>query len=141
MFNDSGSKIKVVANVFFVLGLVATVALAIAFGWERKYGYSGRVLYSEFKAGSFFGFLIGGVVASYMFALMLYGFGELVENSSVLPGISDAIENKDHTGKKPNAFSSAGPIKTFENGDWVCPLCGTRNPEYAESCTGCNEKV
>ena len=81
MFNDPGTKIKISAKILFWVGVVASVILAIVFGWEEHYsGYS--KIWTEFKPILFFSLLIGGPISSYLSSLLLYGYGCLVESNS-----------------------------------------------------------
>lgn len=75
MFDEPGKKIKTMAKIFFWVEVIACVILAFSLGWVEINRWGDK----EFRAGIFFGFLIGGPLASYCSALMLYGFGELVD--------------------------------------------------------------
>lgn len=78
MFSEPGKKIKTMAKIFFWVEVIACVILAFSLGWVEINRWGDK----EFRAGIFFGFLIGGPLASYCSALLLYGFGELVDKIS-----------------------------------------------------------
>ena len=73
MFEDPGRKIKAVAKLFFVLGCIPFVVLGIL------------VLVNPNTRGYCILFWVLGPFFSYVFALLIYGFGELVENSASAP--------------------------------------------------------
>lgn len=83
LFTDPGKKIKNIAQWSFVLGVVACIILAFVYGFEETYHYVYSYSYSEteFYAGYFFGFLIGGPLFFYLESLIMYAFGELVEST------------------------------------------------------------
>ena len=76
MFDDVGSKIKRLAKILFVIGIIGSVIGAIVFGWDRSYRDP------DFLAGRFFLFLIGGILFSYIDSLLIFGFGELIDKTS-----------------------------------------------------------
>ena len=71
MFNEPGSKIKVVAQVFFWLSTFVCILFAFLVGFRG----------SKFDAIGFFCLLILGPIGSYISSLLIYGFGQLVANS------------------------------------------------------------
>lgn len=131
MFCNPGGKLKAVAVVMFIVMLVASVAFAFAFGRHDVGYYHVRM---EINAPVFIGILAGGFLLSYASALLLYGFGELVENSRELRMISDSI-SAILRGSRENPLEM-----TLSNGDWTCPKCGNANPHYCERCTKCLNK-
>lgn len=102
MFNNPGQKLKTVAYVLFWLGIIGSIILAFTFGFVEE-RISIHLSYTEtvFKASYFFGFLIGGILLTYIESLCLYGFGELIENTiskekpvvSVLQDIESNLPN------------------------------------------------
>lgn len=140
MFYNPGGKLKAVAIVMFVILVIASFVLAFNYGREDVGVY--RPSKGEIKPFLFFGILVGGLVVSYVNALVLYGFGVMVENSQELPKITEKLSKLvPQTSSKPKEPVPAGiPVKTFENGDWECPRCGERNPFYKEKCKNCGAK-
>lgn len=74
MFNDSGNKLKSLAKAVLVISLIATLVLAILLGKDR---------FDDFDFWRFLGILIGGSILSYIEALFLYAFGELVHSAEM----------------------------------------------------------
>ena len=74
MFKDPGEKMKSLAVVLFGISAIATVILAITIGLN-SYGASGLL---------FWGILIGGFGASFFAALCLYGFGDCIDDISIM---------------------------------------------------------
>lgn len=72
MFKNVGKILQIIAIVLFCLMTIASVILAFVFGFKET-GYG-----TKFQALPFFGFLIGGPIASYIGSLILYGFGCIV---------------------------------------------------------------
>lgn len=79
MFENPGEKIKKIGKIWFWISVVAYVILAFAFGWTEEYGYYGS--YTKFNAEIFFPLLIAGPLVSYISAIFLVAFGDLVENA------------------------------------------------------------
>ncbi len=71
MFKNPGGTIKVFAIIFFIL-----MALGSFIG--------GIVLWSDYENGVFALLTLGGPLFSYLICLFLYGFGELIENTTIL---------------------------------------------------------
>ena len=84
MFDDIGKKIKGLATVIYVLGVIASVlgggSIAFATREYSRFGYS-------FTAGGVITGLITmalGAVLSWAGSLSLYGFGELIDNMNTM---------------------------------------------------------
>ena len=71
MYPNPGATLKGIATLICVLGMVASVILAVVFGYSTS-------LFGDFNFGVFFGILIGGGVLSYISGLGLAAFGDLV---------------------------------------------------------------
>lgn len=83
MFSNPGEKLKNIARVLFVLSVVGAIILAFAVGIvEEEMGYYYTYTETVFYAGRFFGIMIGVPLVSYVQCLCLYGFGELIENTT-----------------------------------------------------------
>lgn len=85
LFNNPGYKIKRLATVFFWIGVALSVVLAGFFGWSKvssyNYYYGMMTSSTVFNPFVFFAILVLGPLCSYIDSLLLYAFGELVENS------------------------------------------------------------
>ena len=84
MFNDIGKKIKMIAWGFAILGIAIPIMIGIALV-VQEYELAGCIV------------LIGGPIVFVVSAFLIYGFGQLVENSDKMAG---------------NAPSSSAPAKS-----------------------------
>ena len=82
MFDNIGEKIKILAKVIAVLGIIASVVLGI------YYMTAGR---------EFFGFglmiAIVGSLVSWVSSFFAYGFGELIVNSDIIKRNVESIDS------------------------------------------------
>ena len=83
MFNNIGGKIKGLAKFLCWAGIIICVILGFMFIAGSNAGY---YYYYSREAMIVFGVLImvGGSIISWLSSLFLYGFGELVENTSII---------------------------------------------------------
>lgn len=73
MFENIGSKIKSIAKVLFVIGIISSVVTSISL----------CVLDDDLIVFGLITFPVGGVI-SWGFSAMIYGFGQLIDNSDKL---------------------------------------------------------
>ena len=71
IYPNPGATLKGIATLICVLGIIASIILAVVFGYSTS-------LWGDFNFGVFFGVLIGGGVLSYLSGLGLAAFGDLV---------------------------------------------------------------
>lgn len=71
LYANPGVTLKVIATLICILGMIASIILAVVFGYSSS-------LWGDFNFGVFFGILIGGVILSYLSGLGLAAFGDLV---------------------------------------------------------------
>ena len=131
MFDNIGGKIKTLAEVVFVLNIIATFILAIC---AAVFSYELGFLW-------FLIVMVSGIVLAYVSVLIFYAFGELVENSTI---IAKNIEKKScskesildkktdikvDAAPKSNLFKSASQPNT-----WTCLNCGKSNPKTSGFC-------
>lgn len=97
LFENSGSKIKTIAKIFLVIGIIGSIALAIILGRQTVnvlyYGYT--QVEDRFDFMMFLCILVGGILISYISSLILHGFGELVENSEHIRSSVYSLEQKE----------------------------------------------
>ena len=151
MFDDIGGKIKNLATVICVVGIIASVILAIAL-WSQNDKYNPTVALG-------FGVLIGGCVGSWVGSFFMYGFGELIDETTrnreisqqILLKLSASNDEKptvSNVRDVPVAFSgdrvSSGALRAHavatsssSTSGWVCKNCGTRNVTGDMLCKGC----
>ena len=146
MFNNVGGKIKAIAIIQLILGCIGSIVLA-------------AILADEIDELSL---LIGlvGIAVSIVNAFLLYGLGQLVENSDIIIGLlrkkktpEPPIENKKTgTSSRPSAaihqFWSGFGLTAYEKKEsntstashyWTCEKCGCRNPKTSTSCKDCGD--
>lgn len=152
MFEEPGHKLKTVAKILCWLGIIGTVIAAVTLGKDR---------YGDFDLLSFALILVIGCVTSYISSLVLYGFGEMIENTSGISGHTSRILVKlegieqsagQHSTDKSSAESnhpsnsSLGARTSTEldlksKGLIRCPECGTIQSIDRESCYCCGNKL
>ena len=69
MFENIGGKIKTLAIVCTIIGIVISIAVGILYGAEEDFG-AGLLI------------IILGCLSSWLGSFLLYGFGELIENTT-----------------------------------------------------------
>lgn len=139
MFDNIGEKIKELALSIFVIEIIATVI-------------SGIVMIASGGDGLIIGgivVIIVGIAASYLSVILIYAFGELVENSSVIANY--IYEQNDANGRAPVVTGGADhapgvflteavgtPGHKIEPEFWRCPRCGKSNHKTTGTC-GCGQ--
>ena len=83
MFNNTGEKIKVLAKVIFVLGIISAVI-------------SGIYLMTGGGIAVLYGFItvIGGALGSWVVSIFIYGFGAIITNTETTASKADNISKK-----------------------------------------------
>ena len=131
MFDSPGSKLKTVAKILFWFNLVLCVIFAFTLGIDRK-NY-GTYVEKDVNIWAFIYFLVLGPVLSYILSLILYGFGELIENSTMY-GVIKAVNNLNESNKQelpdqkaisPSALEDnlARNNNLIPEGHVQCPRC------------------
>ena len=137
MFDNIGGKIKGLAKFICWVGIIASVVLGIVIISGANIG-SGRHMYTD-SSTIIVGVItiVAGSILSWVGSFVLYGFGELVENSSELVDQIDEIRTKKtttETYRQPiSPISSDGEAYSSQN-QWTCPKCGRRNPITLKVC-------
>lgn len=114
MFDNIGGKIKGFAKIVAWLGIILSVIIGLL-----SLATGGLLI------------MIIGCVSSWVGSFVLYGFGQLVENSDKLVA---SLPNND---KPAETVKSAVPVREPVN-PWVCFSCGTENPGQRAYCMQCN---
>lgn len=141
MFNNVGSKIKLVARVVCWVGIVAAVLSGLIFMLNAAHGM-----------GILGGLLIMllGALGSWISSLLIYGFGQLVENSDVLALRAFRMEKTlkapevcENTPEQMVVPETENTVSKLEN--TLCPHCGGRISAAKDTasavCPWCNEKI
>ena len=154
MFDNIGGKIKNLATVICVVGIIASVILAIVL-WSQNDRYNPTVALG-------FGVLIGGCVGSWVGSFFMYGFGELIEettrnrqiNEEIMKKLSQkekiADESKENMQNQSshleNLLHQISQQEKSENKfgsrarAWQCAKCLAYNGSALESCHYCGKK-
>ena len=144
MFNNAGKQIKGIAIEFFitqiVVGILAAVTLfAISALADEDAVWIGCLLGGLFT-------LVATPFAAWFSALILYGFGEIVDTAIANRLNSDGEAAVVTEAKPKKALSSyfagykaetklqTAPQGPAINGQWKC-TCGKVNPPYMSSCS------
>lgn len=80
MFQNVGKEIKSIAQWFFWLEVIVSVLLAIRLWSEGILGFLGFMI-----------IILIGLVTAYVSVVMLYAFGELVDNSTIIAKNMDSL--------------------------------------------------
>lgn len=162
MYNNIGGKIKKLAVVICVLGMIASLIAAITI-WAAGSSLSRSSSYYGYSSGygySFGGstFLVGllvlalGALGSWIGGFFMYGFGELIENSERTSAATEQLvrllqddgDSPRQNGKssrmvnsKPNYLSHSTPPVNHVTTGWRCAGCGTLNSNETDYCKGC----
>ena len=128
MFENLGSKLKKLAVIQMILGIVASVIVGLF------YISGGRVF-----AGLCI--VIVGVIVSWLEILVKYAVGQLVDNSEMLlysvRNQNSTQTNKNNIGAalaRPTDHGTAGtPAQAAACDEWRCE-CGRMNKKYVYTC-------
>ncbi len=137
MYNKFGSKLKVIAAVIRVLGIIAAIVLAVA-----CWGIAGDIEYNETLRNILIGagFVVGLLVAIPVVigSLILSGFGELI----VLTDDSNECLRKlaGVPAKNANMANNTYYNNINASNTWVCSKCGKSNSAAGDFCVNCGNK-
>ena len=99
LFSNTGGKIKTVAKIVFILGTIVSIVLGIILGFESDWEFEESWLALTI--------IIAGPIVYYINALLIYGFGCIVDATENIRNIdynvfaiaSNEVENDANTGK------------------------------------------
>ena len=157
MFDNIGGKIKNLAVAICVFGMIASLVFAIVL-WSHhdEYEYATRTYSNTIGVG--IAVLVGGAIGSWVGSFFMYGFGELIEETTRNRQINEEIlralikRNSEPNAEKkgndvPVAFSNNTSTRSLSqvaplragvgSSGWTCKKCGTRNGNYDISCKDC----
>ena len=122
MFNNIGSTIKTLARIVLWTGIAGSVIWGFV------------LLSNEILLGPLF--MVVGGFASMLVASLIYGFGQLVENSDIL---AESCKSKESSLHIEPTKSYPVPTKTPSetNQPWTCINCGASNCPQVKSCRNC----
>ena len=88
MYKQIGEKIKGIAEGIFIVGVIASVAVAYVFWTGTKKILIGLLI------------VLVGIIASWLSTILLYGFGQLISTNEE---IRDLLEKQNHIDREqPN---------------------------------------
>lgn len=138
MFENIGGKIKTLAVIVCVLGIVASFAGAVNL-WMANSRYNPTIVPGVVT-------LVAGCLISWVGSFFTYGFGQLIENSDRMVERLERLEacSRDPEAKAapaPSAPVSYAPVnrRKAAEAEWKCGKCGTVNKETAIFCRDCGE--
>lgn len=143
MFKNVGGKIKGLAAFVTWLGIIASVV--------------GGIFYMslDFEDTFFLGLVIAvsGSIVAWISSFVLYGFGELVENSAIIAQKQDVKVPRAKTSNNDSVSQSQMARNPQKKGNGKCQMCGAENVEvsavvieddlgtrYRNVCDACFEK-
>ena len=155
MFSNIGGKIKVLAVVMCILGMVASLAIGVIViiggGFLRFSGSYG----SAGTAATIVGILIiiFGCLFSWIGSFVLYGYGELIakmmETADNTRNMLFAMQQKG--GGSPSGFAPVPPFPeppvqpqpemNIAAGPVTCPSCGAVNSPDVNFCVNCGNPL
>ena len=113
MFSNVGDKIKIVAKIFFMLELIASVIGGI---YVMTYG-GVYVLFGLLTA-------VAGVLVAWASALFIFGFGQLISNTDRIKAQTKTTEVKQAEISKSVDIKSGSKSASEDNYvDLKCPSC------------------
>ncbi len=118
-FKNIGRVIKIVAEVLFWVGIVASLIFGILVGTieEDNTVFIGVLL------------MICGSISSWVTSLLVYGFGQLVENSDTLVQKESQAPQLPQVPQPPQPRFCTGCGTRVEKGMLFCGECGTKVDE------------
>lgn len=129
MFDDIGKKIKSLAKAAFVIDAIGTVVggFVLLITGEGDTGLLGLSLMPV------------GIFVSWASALILYGFGELVDKACDIERNTHKEEEKHNTHSSiPN---NADNSSTVDSLFVICPSCNTKNQKDRTTCWRCESEL
>lgn len=139
MFDNIGGKIKKLAIVITIIGIIISFII-------------GAMLSNEFAFGGFI-VILGGSLLSWIGSFLLYGFGEIIDLLRKISGESSEFDNEklyevDNTSYKANnekIHRTGDDSANIESKDlWTCPQCNKKN-KYIDKgnpeCSHCGWKL
>ena len=120
MFRNVGEKLKVVAIISLIIGIIASVIIGIA-----------EIIVLQFIVGIII--IALGILSSLIPAWVLYAIGEIAENTEAILAKLGTINsnNENNTKIKP-----VGKYADSKDDTWICS-CGAKNSCQSSTCLTC----
>lgn len=136
MFENSGKKLQVLAKVFFVLGVIASVL-------------GGIILFVQSPQLPWLGFVtvVAGTFSSWVSSLILHAIGEATENSEsctyLLQSLEKTIKNTNNSNEPAPSYKPSNEVSVVDklaeisaDKQWRCK-CGALNSNTTDYCPQC----
>ncbi len=148
MFNNIGGKIKAVAKILCWIGISASIIGAIVL-WSshNQYNYMTRT-YND-TLGTGFVVLLVGCIGSWVSAFFMYGFGELIDETTMNRRLNEEMYKmmyeQHHPDEEPTGAARAAAIgsHSIEGGKpekaWKCSKCLGYNSSAVVVCKFCGK--
>ena len=121
MFDNIGGKIKTLASIIAWLGIIVSVIIGIILMISaEEFGFAGLII------------VIVGSISSWIRSFLLYGFGELVENSAIIAQKSNMVSSESkvsNTAGYEGIINQTTQNKTVSRHKWngKCQICDKDN--------------
>ncbi|MBQ2914119.1 MAG: zinc-ribbon domain-containing protein [Clostridia bacterium] len=138
MFDNIGGKIKGFASFLTWVGIIVSVIVGIIYISNDNVGIGILIIAI-------------GSLSSWLSSWLLYGFGELIENSSIIAENTSFNKNitPNHSNAKvppysSNSFGSQSQtpsIFSTQQSKKICPHCGATLKPYSKTCEMCGKTI
>lgn len=132
MFENSGSKVKVIAIIVFILECLGGIVGGIVV-WTNTY-HAGFPLFLAIAGGGF--------IAAWINSLIVYAIGEAAEGTKYVRPLCEPEpkqESKETNSKTAPAAVTHKPDASSMT--LACPKCGTKNDVARVFCIKCGERL
>jgi hypothetical protein len=128
MFDNVGSKLQIMAFVFFIIGTIASVILGIITWISGSFWYGLLII-------------VIGILSSWLSNLAIFGIGVSAENSEQSVHLLKEIrDNQIKAARSNEAYAAKGEAKNpiiIESGRWECSKCHAKNGANENFCHNC----
>lgn len=141
MFDNIGGKTKTLAKVLCWIGIIASLVFAIVL-WSQN-------SYRNPTVALGFGVLIGGALSSWIGSFFVYGFGELIDETTMNRRLNEEMYKmmyeQHHLDEEPTGAARAAAIgsHSIEGGKqekaWKCSKCLGYNSSAVVVCKFCGK--
>ena len=115
MYDNIGGKIKLLAGISFIITALGAII-------------TGFVLFNTYEELWCFLIMVLGITVALASSWLIYGFGELIDNTAMTNNLLKTTANK--ANEQRAAQMTTRPLATNE---WRCS-CGQISPKYITSC-------
>ncbi len=128
MFDNIGGKIKTLATVVTIIGIVASVIAGLYFMIEEEFGL-GLVI------------IIVGALSSWIGSFLLYGYGELIEKTAEIAQNTRRSGIATTSASVPMSIPPRTNTTTSQTKKKTCPSCLREVSPYDSACRFCGQKL